>query len=146
MEYTWNEIKTEIYFIDGSWRDIFINNITDSEWESWIKYVNEHYEIDWNGKNKINYGIIKNAWNENDELPEMAKIIIGKIQINNHFFMDFENDIDPEEIETEYEHKCIIDYMNNISELLNKEVFLSVENCRDKYLIKIYKGKIEYNI
>jgi hypothetical protein len=28
MEYNWEIIKAEIYFVDGSWRDIFVNNFT----------------------------------------------------------------------------------------------------------------------
>ena len=141
----WNKIKKEIYFVDGSLRDIFVNNITETEWEKWINYVNENYKINWNGLNKIDYKKIKENRTKNIQ-SETANIFIGKIQLNNHFFCDFENDIDPKEINTEHDHNNIIKYMKNISEIFYKEVYLTEENCSDNYLIKIYKEIIEYNI
>ena len=141
MEYNWEKIKEEIYFIDGSWRDIYVKDITENEWELWVNYVNKNYKIDWNNKNEIDFEIIKNNWEAN--IPQYdAKIFIENIQINNHFFDDFENDIDPSEIKNIYDHNCIIKYMKDISEILNKAVYLSGENWRKDYLIKIYEGKI----
>ena len=141
MEYNWEKIKEEIYFIDGSLRDIYVNNITENEWELWVNYVNKNFKTDWNNKNEIDFEIIKNNWKEN--MPQYtAKIFIENIQINNHFFGDFENDIDPAEIKNIYDHNCIIKYMKDISEILNKTVYLSEENWRNDYLIKIYKEKI----
>ena len=141
MEYNWEKIKEEIYFIDGSLRDIYVNNITENEWELWVNYVNKNYKIDWNNKKKIDFEIIKNNWKE--IMPQYtAKMFIENIQINNHFFGDFENDIDPAEIKNIYDHNCIIKYMKDISEILNKTVYLSEENWRNDYLIKIYKEKI----
>jgi hypothetical protein len=103
MEYNWDKIKRNIYFIDGSLRDIYINNITENDWEKWVNYVNENYTINWNGKNKIDYKTVKNNWSNNIQ-SETANIFIEKIQINNHFFTEFENDIDPKEISGEYDH------------------------------------------
>jgi hypothetical protein len=145
MEYNWDKIKTNIYFIDGSLRDIYVNNITENDWEKWVNYVNKNYIINWNGKNKIDYKTIKNNWSNNIQ-SETANIFIEKIQINNHFFMEFENDIDPKEICGEYDHNNIINYMKNISKIMNKEIYLSVENYRKTYLIKIYNEEIVYNI
>ena len=141
MEYNWAEIRERIYFIDGSLRDIYINNITKNEWELWVNYVNKNYKIDWNNKNEIDFEIIKNNWKEN--IPQYdAKIFIENIQINNHFFSDFENDIDPNEIKSVHDHNCIIKYMKEISEILNTTIYLSGENWREDYLIKIYKNEI----
>ena len=153
MNYTWEKIKERIYFADGSLRDIYINNITEEQWGIWINYVNNNYNVEWNNKNKIDFDIIKQNWKENNN-PGLAKIFIGNIQINCHFFCDFENDIDPNEVQYINDHNSIIKYMKNISELFNTAVFLSVENAHfllnenvhDYYFLKVYKDEIIWNI
>jgi hypothetical protein len=141
MEYDWKKIKEDIYFIDGSFRDIYSNNITENQWEKWVYYVNENYEIQWGNKNKIDFEIIKHNWKNNIQL-DTAKIFIKNIQINNHFFGDFENDIDPREINDVDDHNCIINYMKDISGIMDTVIYLSCENDKKNYLIKIYKNEI----
>jgi hypothetical protein len=141
MEYGWKKIKEDIYLVDGSLRDIYANNINEDQWKKWVNYVNENYEIQWGNKNKIGFEIIKHNW-KNNIMPDIAKVFIKNIQINNHFFGDFENDIDPQEINDIDDHNCIINYMKCISDIMDTVVYLSEENCRENYLIKIYKSKI----
>ncbi|MDR2197718.1 MAG: hypothetical protein LBO07_07155 [Coriobacteriales bacterium] len=143
--YTWDVIKANTYFVDGSLRDIFVNDITEDEWGKWVDFINAAYEIDWDDKDKVDYEVIKARWKKH-ESPGTAKLFIGNIQINTHFFGDFENDIDPREVNTEYDHACILDYMKSVSELLGKEVYLSEENTKNDYLVKVHRGEIEYNL
>ena len=141
MGLNWEEIKKTLYFVDGSLRDIYINNISVNQWKKWITYINKNYRLNWNNEDKINFRIIKKNWSEN-LVPETAKIFIGNIQINCHFFCDFENDIDPKEIQNINDHNCIINYMKNISVELDTVIYLSSENIRDNYFLKIYKDEI----
>jgi hypothetical protein len=142
MDNDWEKIKKNIYFLDGSLRDIYINNITKIEWKKWINHVNKNYKINWiNNKNKIDFEIVKNNW-EKDGASDTAIIFIENVQVKCHFFCDFENDIDPNEIKSIYDHNCIINYMKDISKVLDKVIYLSAENARDNYLIKIYKDEI----
>ena len=141
MDYNWHKIKEEIYYVDGSWRDIYVNNITENQWEKWVNYVNENYTIDWNNRNKIDFEKIKNYW-EKGSCQNVAKIFIGHIQINCHFFSNFENDIDPNDIKNINDHNCIINYMKNVSKILDTTIYLSGENWHENYLFKIYKGEI----
>ena len=141
MGLNWEEIKKTLYFVDGSLRDIYINNISVNQWKKWITYINKNYRLNWNNEDKINFRIIKKNWSENI-VPETAKIFIGNIQINCHFFCDFENDIDPKEIQNINDHNCIINYMKNISVELDTVIYLSGENIRDNYFLKIYKDEI----
>jgi hypothetical protein len=146
MGYSWEQIKEEIYFVDGSLIDIYINNISEEQWEKWIDYVNDNYKVEWNDRDRIDFETIKNSWERNVH-PALAKIFIGHIQINCHFFGDFENDIDPSEIKSMSDHERIIDYMKNVSEILDANVYLSSEGSRrdnDNYLFKIYKSIVYY--
>lgn len=47
----WKDLKDKIYYWDGSWRDIYVQESTRDDWENWINLVNANYKIDWyNGK------------------------------------------------------------------------------------------------
>ena len=149
----WTELKQKIYFKDGSFRDIYIlqTNIEDNE--KWADYVNESYRIEWfNGvtqadETKIDFAVIKEFWNGNQDLCSTANVFIGKVQINNHFFIDteIENDIDPREINTISDHECVVKYMTDLSNLLDKPVILTPENEQETILMIVSKSEVEYS-
>lgn len=101
----WTDLKNKIYYWDGSWRDIYVLQTNRGDWKKWSEYVNKNYRIDWfNSKsykdeNLIDFNVIEEFWSGNRDLCSTAKIFIGKIQINAHFFdeAEMENDIDPRE-------------------------------------------------
>jgi hypothetical protein len=45
MDNSWEKIKENIYFLDGSLRDIYKNETTENDWKKWIDYVNKNYKI-----------------------------------------------------------------------------------------------------
>lgn len=148
----WTELKSEIYYTDGSLRDIYIQNTDIEDNEKWCEFANNNYEVNWfNGlkqinEDKIEFETVKGYLNAEHEFISMASIYIGKIQINNHFFEENEiqNDISPREIVTIEDHEKIIEYMSQMSVLLNKPVILTPENENKVVLIKVVKGEIEY--
>lgn len=149
----WTELKEEIYYWDGSWRDIYILQTNLEDNKRWADYVNNNYRIEWfNGltqaeENKVDFEVIKEYWNGNHDLCSTAKIFIDKIQINNHFFTDteIENDIDPREINSIDDHEKVVKYMTDLSKLLNKSVILTPENDQEIVLMKVSKNGIEYS-
>jgi hypothetical protein len=113
--------------------------------------VNENYRIDWyNGKtdkheNKVDFSVIEELWNGNDDFRSTANVYIGDIQINNHFFdiAEIENDIDPREFNSIEDHNKLVKYMSELSSILDKEVILTPENEQETVLMKVWKNKIE---
>ena len=79
----------------------------------------------------------------NDETGEMecktVSIILGNIIINTHFFCidEIEFDIDPKEINTIFDFEKVLNFINQISLILNKPVILTGENQREFPLIKV---------
>lgn len=149
----WIELKNKVYNWDGSWRDIYILQINHSDWKKWVNYVNENYRIDWfNGKvdkveNQIDFGVIEEFWSGNHDLCSTAKVFIGSIQINAHFFNDteIENDIDPREFNSIDDHNKLVKYMTDLSILLEKEIILTPENDSETILFKVSYDKIEFS-
>ena len=149
----WTELKKEIYYWDGSWRDIYVLQTGIEDNKKWTDYVNEKYRIEWfNGLTQaeetiINFDVIKEYWNGNHDLCSTAKIFIDKIQINNHFFSEteIENDIDPREINSIQDHERVVKYMTDLSCLLDKPVILTPENDQEIILMKISKTEVKYS-
>jgi hypothetical protein len=148
----WTEQKENIYYWDGSWRDIYVLETSLDDNLSWTNYVNENYRIEWfNGltqkdEGKIDFEVIRQFWNGNQDLCSTAKVFIEHIQINNHFFVhnEIENDIDPREVNSIEEHDKIVKYMSDLSLLLDKPIILTPENDKEIVLIKVSKSGIEY--
>ena len=149
----WTDLKNNIYYWDGSWRDIYILQTSLEDNLKWSDYVNTNYRIEWfNGltqadESKVNFDVIKEFWNGNHDLCSTAKVFIDNIQINNHFFVDteIENDIDPGEINSIENHDKEIKYMTDLSFLLDKHVILTPENAPEIVLIKVSKNNIEFS-
>ena len=147
----WTYLKENVYFWDGSWRDIYVQNISAADWVNWTEFVNNNYRIEWhNGKTeknepKINFDVILQFWKGEHELCSTAKIFVDDIQINAHFFTDeeIENDIDPREFKNIEDHKNLMGYIISISKLLKRPVIITPENCPEIILIKVNGQQIE---
>lgn len=129
--YRWKKLKREIYFCDGSLRDIYVQNISESDWRKWIRHVNENYKLEWfNGlaqksENLINEQIAIDYLNRKHDLCSSVSIYLGKIQLNCHFFdsTEIENDISPNDITCFEDHQSILEYMIDVSYLLIKKLY-----------------------
>jgi hypothetical protein len=143
----WIDLKNNIYYCDGSLRDIYILDINKSDWKKWVDYVNNNYKVIWfNGllskdENQINFSVIDDYWEGKHDLCSTAKICINDFQINTHFFDDseIENDIDPREFNSIDDHNKLIKYLIDLSTLLDKEIILTPENEQETVLLRIFK-------
>ena len=148
----WTELKEKIYYCDGSLRDIYVLHTNLEDNKKWTNLANELYTVKWfNGltqtsEQKINLEVIEEYLKGQHDLCSSVSIYIDKIQINNHFFTDneIENDISPEDINSIEDHEKIIEYMTDISILLDKPVILTPENEQETILICVTKNEIEY--
>lgn len=141
----WFRLKENVYYTDGTLRDICVKLTTREDWKIWVDYINENYRVIWyNSKtekeeNQIDFQIVEDYWNGNEDSLSTAKIFIDKIQINAHFFDDseIENDIDPKEFIAIEDHEKLIKFMSEVSILLEKEIILTPENEHEIVLFKV---------
>lgn len=149
----WSELRNGVYQIDGSWRDIYVLNVTRDDWRKWIEHVNVTYRVTFTAEdykdgavsNKVDTGFIDYRWDE-ERYVACASVFLYAVQINCHFFTDekIENDIDPKQIETIDDHYRLIDYMKAVSKLLSKEVILTAENSEECVSIRVNGEHIEF--
>ncbi|QSB28639.1 hypothetical protein [Flavobacterium sp. CLA17] len=149
MNLNWSDVNW-IFEPEGSLRDIYIKNVRAEDWIVLIDHLNQNYNIRYgpsiekNSINKIDKEYILQYFS--DETAEMetksASIFIDKIMINLHFFSDeeIEFDIDPKEINSNIDLKTIIGFMNDMSQILKKEVILTGEGESEYALITVDYG------
>jgi hypothetical protein len=135
----WKYLKEEIYFCDGSLRDIYVLNTSREDWQKWIDFVNGNYGIEFHycdhkgnrlTSEKIISKYVFNSWDRINDFTNDVTIKIGDIIVKCHFFCEeeIENDIDPNEVKTIEDHYLVINYLKSISKILDKEVILTIEN------------------
>lgn len=139
----WEKIKTDIYYSDGSLRDIYVLDSTIEDWKKWIDFINENYQVKFeyfdnqgNKKieSKINFYEVSKYWNNYENLIS-AEFLVGEVLLKCYFFSidEIENDFFPEEVKTIEQHNLIIEYLKSISKILNKEVILTPENYSEGF-------------
>ena len=77
-----------------------------------------------------------------------ASVFIDNILVKSYFFTDeeIENDITPSEINSIDDYCKLIEYMSNISKILNKRVILTPENSPEIELVAVNEGVVTVNL
>jgi len=150
----WQKLEENIYYMDGSLREIYIHGTTKNDWFVWAAFVNENYKtLFYNSENKeIDDKIDITKAFEYLEDPDKgrchASIFIDDIQVQAYFFAEeeIENDISPVEIKSVDDHLKLANYMINLSKLLNKKVILTPENSPEIELIIVSCNDVKVNL
>lgn len=150
----WQDIKNNVYFLDGSYRDIYILNTTKEDWKVWADFVNSNYKTSFFihetqiREEKIDMNKVLDYWNGKFNNCSTASVFLGNIIVNAHFFDDeqIENDITPTEINSIEDHNRLIRYMTELSNVLQKNVFLTPENEPEIVLISVKNNNVKINL
>jgi hypothetical protein len=149
----WQDLKNKIYYLDGSLRDIYVNNVTKNDWQIWIDFVSKNYRTSFHiyepsvTADKIDFSVVLDYWNGIRDNSCMATVYIDDIIIKAYFFdnNNIENDLTPTEINSIDDHNKLLEYMKGISKVLNKQVVLTSENEPDNHLITVDNYIVEIN-
>lgn len=92
MNTDWHELKENIYFEDGSFRDIYAFDINIEDWKNWVVFVNQTYEVEFvygeasQTVSSIEFSTVKDFWFDKDKFVNLSIIKVGGLNINCHFF------------------------------------------------------------
>lgn len=151
----WQYLKNKLYFVDGSLRDIYVKDVSREDWEKWINFVNENYEVEFNyfdvskiliRSNKIIPLMVYKYWDGSIDTTLNATVKVGDISFKCYFFYEgeIENDISPDEVNNIENHNDIVNYLKAIAFILNKEIIMTIENYSTEYeevLMKINNSR-----
>ena len=138
----WSEIKDE-FRADGSLRDIYVEGIDPLQWGTFIegvassiyRHVFTHGGVEIDLPN--NLAEIKKLQESNP--TTLAIWLTDKIQVNCHFFVEneIELDISPRDILGEHEYRVLIVFLEWISSMLKERVILTHENTQDQVILSV---------
>ena len=138
----WSEIKKE-FRADGSLRDIYVEEIDPALWEIFIEGVRlsvYRYEFTHGGVSVE----FPNDFTEIKRLQEtnpttLAIWLNSKIQVNCHFFVEteIELDISPRDIVGEHEYQILVVFIEWTSSILKERVILTHENTQDQVILSV---------
>ena len=138
----WSSIKEE-FGADGSLRDIYVEEIDPALWEIFIEGVKSSvYRHEF-----THGGVLIDFPNDLTEVkrlqetnPTTLAIWLGnKIQVNCHFFVEteIELDISPCDIVGEHEYQVLVVFLEWISKILKNRVILTHENTQDQVILSV---------
>jgi len=138
----WNDINW-IFAQDGSLVDMYIQDVTISDWEKLIDFLNLNYDLKYgeDDSNQIDKDYALRYLN--DETGEMEfkllRVYLYEIQVNCFFFLpdQIEFDIHPGEVTSLLHFERIEKFMTAVSIELNNQVTLTAENSPEFPLFKI---------
>jgi hypothetical protein len=148
----WEEVKKSVYYLDGSLRDIYVQNASENDWVTWMNFVNKNYQISMHvfetdeRHNKINIEMILDYWKGKLDNCSTATIYLDDIKVNTHFFsnLEIENDITPTEVNSFEDHKKLLKYLIEVSKLLTKTIILTAENSTETILLQVDGDEITF--
>ena len=138
----WSEVQGE-FEIDGSLRDIYVENIEAELWDHFLKEVKDSvYRIEFFHSDETlelpsSLSEIKNL-QETD--PTNLRIwLAGDIQINCHFFIasEIELDVSPREIQSEASYLELLAFLEWLSKSTKKEVKLTHEGAQELVIVSV---------
>jgi len=141
----WIKIKQEIYYEDGSLRDIVTENSMPLEkWELLCEYLKDNYNlrIHCDGiemRDRFDYALAKNCLFDKEH-NYIASFSICNVHFSLYLpwggqFLEF--DFFPNEIDGLDKHRAIIEFMTKLANILQITLKMTGEGCSDAILVEI---------
>ncbi|HTE25808.1 hypothetical protein [Flavitalea sp.] len=147
----WTDLKTHVYFQDGSLRDIYVRRMAIDDWRRWIEHSNSIYIVQFrldgvHIADKIDFSAVSKYWGKSESAFPSASLTLGDILLQIHLGdeTELELDLSPKDIQTIDDHRTLMNYLLSISNLLHKTVELTMESpaAVDEILLSIRFGEV----
>ncbi len=117
--------------VDGSLRDIYVQDTTVVDWEVFLGAVSTmttNLFVD--GEPLPLPTEVKEIYRDNEKKSFLLEIHLGQVTVNCHFFTkdEIELDIDPAQVTTQTELDSIVAFLAVVGRALGKDVMLTDEN------------------
>jgi len=138
-----------IFEVDGSYRDIYIFDTQITDWQTLFKVINKEVwvtrllkdgeEVD------INRYPIDRIFDERDSFSFLLSINYKGVVINSHSFdqREIEFNIYPKELVTFTHRNAVFEFMQYLSNLLNKQVIITPENSPEIPFLTVKPNELQ---
>jgi FAD/FMN-containing dehydrogenase len=132
----WDDYKKAFEF-DGTWRDIYVPETELKDWKTLLEFLAEgHFPVRFL-VNDTEQPLHTNVWQifqdkKQDRIP-LLWIDVAGVMLACHFFEqnEIEFDLDPREVTGEKHAQALLDFMKQIGDELDKNIFLTEEDAAE---------------
>ncbi|KZN57979.1 hypothetical protein N473_26505 [Pseudoalteromonas luteoviolacea CPMOR-1] len=138
--YEWNDLKEE-FEVDGSLRDIYIENITVNKWNQFLDYAkSSEYKLEFtHGDQSIEIPQTLKSIKELQETePTTLFIWLNEnIQLHCHFFIETEIELDlsPYDIRSEKDFRVLLAFIEDLAQALENRVIVTHEGMQEQVIL-----------
>lgn len=135
-------LKSKVFYCDGSYRDIYVRNTSESDWEVFLQFLkSEQLHIDMYKDGvwiELNNMSPREIFNLTEQFAIRMCVFLEGVSIHCNFFTidEIELDIDPIEVTNDHQFSSVVEFLVKLSNTMNKEVVLTPENCPDYIILK----------
>jgi hypothetical protein len=147
----YSRIYKDIFYIDGSLRDIYVLGTNKHDWRVLLNFLRlEIYPLEFfvEGELRPLPGRIEDIFAQAHEYDVHLRIDEAHLALHCHFFTskEIEFDLHPRDFHTEQQVVRLLDFIRTIGKLLNREIILTPENASTVPLFRFHPttGKEEW--
>jgi hypothetical protein len=132
---------SNLWQADGSLRDVYCSPCTSEHWEGFLRFA-EMYEPVYSFEGEIGRIPSKDSIFTNREGSHLLALRVGSAQVNCHFFVpeELELDIDPKEVLDDAQHDRIMEFLFKLAAAIGLPVRLTPENSPNEPFFMVDPG------
>ncbi|ATG43679.1 hypothetical protein [Phaeobacter piscinae] len=126
----WQDCRGAFY-VDGSLRDIYIQDTTAADWDVFLDAISSKIITTFvDGEPHPLPKQASEIFERNGDTSFLLEVTLGQLKMNCHFFTEeeIELDIDPSEVTSQAELDAIIEVLSLLGSALGRDVILTDEN------------------
>jgi hypothetical protein len=147
-------IYDNIWHWDGSLRDIYVLEVTVSDWQrvlDWLHTTPYPIEFYLDRQPAPLPHDVSTVFEQRDETGAFLQIDVEGVILHCHFFWhkEVEFDLDPRQVDSKQKEQGITGFMRALGRLLDKEVVLTPENLETNPFLRYVPGQdqiIDYHL
>ena len=123
---------SDLWEIDGSLRDVYIEGVDMSDWHALFQVANR-YQCTYTFDGAPSELPDPNSVFQNRSGSHLLTISVGDASINCHFFIseEIELDIDPRQVTNAATHELVMRFLAELSTHVGKDLLITAENSPD---------------
>lgn len=134
---------SNLWHADGSLRDVYCSPCTSEHWEAFLRFA-DMYESVYSFEGEVGRIPSIDSIFTNREGSHLLALRVGSAQVNCHFFVpeELELDIDPKEVRDDAQHDRMMEFLFELATAIGLPVRLTPENRPDQPFFTVDPGEL----
>jgi len=139
----WLTVKRDVYFEDGSLRDIVADGMSLEKWELLCSFLeeNDSVRVRCDGSeldDDFNYSLVDKMLSDNEH-SYVASFNVCNVILHTYFWdsQQLEFDLSPNDVDSFEKHTAILSFMKQLATILQVKIKMTGESWHDMSLMEV---------